>query len=122
MKSGERKQVSIDDFTLITVLGKGSYAKVVLVKKKDNGKIFAMKVIKKKDQNDKNTQKQQEHIITERNVLVGLNNQFICKLYYSFQNERKIFFVLEYCPGGELFNLLVKKKRFTEDQTRYYAA
>ena len=47
--------MSIDDFTLITVLGKGSYAKVVLVKKKDNGRIFAMKVIKKKDQNDKNT-------------------------------------------------------------------
>lgn len=53
---------------------------------------------------------------------MGLNNQFICKLFYSFQNERKFFFVLEYCPGGELFNLLVKKKRFTEDQTRYYAA
>jgi serine/threonine protein kinase len=45
----ENKKVSIEDFTLITVLGKGSYAKVVLVKKRDNGRIFAMKVIKKKD-------------------------------------------------------------------------
>ena len=38
------------------------------------------------------------------------------KLYYTFQNDRKIFFALEYCPGGELFNLLQKKKRFTEQQ------
>ena len=77
----ENKKISIEDFTLITVLGKGSYAKVILVRKKDNNKIYAMKVIKKKTNNG---QKQQEHIITERNVLVGLNNQFICKLYYSF--------------------------------------
>ena len=118
----QNKKVSIEDFTLITVLGKGSYAKVLLVKKKSDGRIFAMKVIKKKENSDKNTQKQHEHIITERNVLVGLNHQFICKLFYSFQNDRKFFFTLEYCPGGELFNLLVKKKRFSEDQTRFYAA
>ena len=43
------------------------------------------------------------------------------KLYYSFQNEKKLYFVLEYCPGGELFNLLSKMKRFSEDHTRFYA-
>ena len=47
----ENKKISIEDFTLITVLGKGSYAKVVLVRKKDNNKIYAMKVIKKKTNN-----------------------------------------------------------------------
>lgn len=44
--------------------------------------------------------------MTERNVLVQADHPFIVKLYYSFQNERKLFFALEYCPGGELFNLL----------------
>jgi len=48
--------------------------------------------------------------MTERNVLVKADHPFIVKLYYSFQNEKKLFFILEYCPGGELFNLLQKKK------------
>jgi serum/glucocorticoid-regulated kinase 2 len=43
-------------------------------------------------------------------------------MHYSFQNERKLFFVLEYCPGGELFNLLQKCKTLSENQARFYAA
>jgi serum/glucocorticoid-regulated kinase 2 len=54
--------------------------------------------------------------MTERNVLVQADHPFIVKLYYSFQNERKLFFALEYCPGGELFNLLQRRKHLTEDQ------
>lgn len=53
--------------------------------------------------------------MVERNVLVQANHQFIIKLAYSFQNDRKLYFVLEYCPGGELFNLLQKKKKLNED-------
>ena len=52
----------------------------------------------------------------ERNILVEVDHPFIVKLYYSFQNENKLFFALEYCPGGELFGLLSKKHRFSEDQ------
>ena len=40
--------LTLDDFTMLTVIGKGSFAKVVLVKKKDNGKVFALKILKKK--------------------------------------------------------------------------
>ena len=53
--------------------------------------------------------------MVERNVLVGVQHQFIVKLNYSFQSPKKLFFALEYCPGGELFNLLSKKKQFSED-------
>lgn len=111
--SKKPQEVSIESFYLHTVIGKGSYAKVVLVKKKDTGDIFAMKILKKKHIERR---KQEEHVLTERNVLVGINHPFIINLYYSFQNERKLFFVLEYCPGGELFNLLQKRKQFTEEQ------
>ena len=83
----------------MSIIGKGSYAKVALVKKKDTLDIFALKIIKKKIIKT-------ERIITERNVLIDLNHPFIVKLAYTFQNEKKLFFVLEYCPGGELFNLL----------------
>ena len=41
---------------------------------------------------------------------------------YAFQNEKKLYFVLEYCPGGELYNLLQKKRLFTEDQAKFYVA
>lgn len=109
----KKDSVSLDDFLLKTVIGRGSYAKVVLVKKKDSGEVFAMKILKKKNVEKR---KQEEHVLTERNVLAGVVHPFIIKLHYSFKNEKKLFFVLEYCPGGELFNLLQKRKRFTEDQ------
>jgi len=107
------KKMSLDDFLLLSVIGKGSYAKVVLIKKKDNGKIFALKILKKKYIEKR---KQEEHVLTERNVLVGAKHAFIIKLFYTFMNEKKLFFVLEYCPGGELFNLLQKRRQFTEEQ------
>lgn len=108
-----KEKVAIEDFVLISVIGKGSYAKVSLVKKKDSKEVFALKVLKKEYIEKK---KQEEHIITERNVLAEVKHPFIVKMFYSFQNDRKLFFVLEYCPGGELFHLLTKKKQFTEDQ------
>lgn len=52
----------------------------------------------------------------ERNILVGLDHPFLIKLHNSFQNDKKLFFVLEYCPGGELFGLLSKKQRLSEEQ------
>ena len=112
-------KISIDDFTLLSVIGKGSYAKVVLVRKKDNGELFAMKILKKENVEKG---KQMKHVKTERDVLLNINHPFVINFFYSFQNERKLFFALEYCPGGELFNLLQKKKKFTEDQARFYSA
>jgi len=53
--------------------------------------------------------------------LVDIAHPFVIRLHYAFQNARKLFFGLEYCPGGELFNLLQKRKKFTEDQTRFYS-
>jgi serum/glucocorticoid-regulated kinase 2 len=121
-------QLSMSNFSLLTVIGKGSYAKVLLVKKKDNDKLYAMKALKKKYIEQKRQEVPliceyvKEHIMTERNVLVKADHPFIVKLYYSFQNEKKLFFLLEYCPGGELFNLLQKKKQLNEDQARFYSA
>jgi serum/glucocorticoid-regulated kinase 2 len=111
--------VTMDDFTLLKVLGKGSYAKVILVRKKTNDRLYAMKILKKKHIEKK---KQEFHIQTERNVLVEMDHPFVIKLYYSFQTPEKLFFVLDFCPGGELFGLLSKKSRFSEEQAKFYAA
>lgn len=52
----------------------------------------------------------------ERQILTSLNHPFLMKLHYSFQNKSKLFFVIEYCHGGELFGLLTKKQRLSEEQ------
>lgn len=114
------QQVNSNSFTTISVIGKGSYAKVLLVKKKDNGQYFAMKLLKKTLIEQK---KQQNHVQTERNILVEINrNPFLIDFYYSFQTQKALCFILEYCPGGELFNLLQKRRKFSEEQARFYAA
>lgn len=108
-----KEVVNLNSFHLLSVIGKGSYAKVVLVKKIDTGELFALKALKKEYIEKKN---QTAHVITERNVLVNINHPFVVKLSYSFQNEKRLFFALEYCKGGELFNLLQKRRTFTEEQ------
>lgn len=101
------------------MIGKGSYATVVLVKKNDDGQVYAIKMLKKSYIEQK---KQVEHIKTERNILVNADHPFIIKMHYSFHNERKLFFVLDYCQGGELFNLLSKHHCFDEILTKFYSA
>lgn len=120
MDIAKSKGVNLNSFYTISVVGKGSYAKVILVKKKDTGKYYAMKVLKKQRISKK---KQEDHVRTERDILVQMTDHpFLTKLYWSFQTDKKLYFILEYCPGGELFGLLQKKRRFTEDQARFFAA
>lgn len=92
------QQMTLDSFNLLSTIGKGSYAKVILVKRKDDdSRVYAMKILKKKFIEKR---KQETHVMIERNILVEVDHPFIVKLYYSFQNENKLFFALEYCPGG----------------------
>ena len=98
---------------MLSVIGKGSYAKVVLIRKKSTGVLYALKSMKKKHIERK---KQENRILTEKEILAEVRHPFLVGMKASFQNDKKLFLVLEYCPGGELFALLIKKKRFTEDQ------
>ena len=112
--------VNLESFSTVSVIGKGSYAKVLLVRKVNTGEFFAMKILKKSSVEQK---KQENHVLTERKILIEMNNcPFMINFYYSFQSDKKLYFVLEYCPGGELFELLSKKRKFAEDQARFYAA
>lgn len=105
------KQISLKTFNMLSVIGKGSYAKVILVRKKtENHKLYALKILKKKYLQK---QKQVSQVMIERNVLSKLDHPFIVKMYHSFQDNTKLYFVLEFCQGGELFNLLQKKSRFS---------
>ena len=107
------QEQSVKDFNLLAVIGKGTYAKVLLVRSKKDNQVYAMKVLKKKYIMEKN---QANNIMTEKNILAHINHPFLVHLQSSFQDEKKLYFILEFCPGGELFGLLSLKDKLTEEQ------
>lgn len=108
-----------DDFTLLKVIGQGSYGKVFLVQHKKTGLTHAMKMLKKDELKKRN---QVEHTMTERRILEKIKHPFIVSLQYSFQSKEKLYFVLDYCPGGELFFYLQNIGRFKEKTACFYAS
>eukprot|EP01088_Endostelium_zonatum_P011330 TRINITY_DN25464_c0_g1_i1.p1 TRINITY_DN25464_c0_g1~~TRINITY_DN25464_c0_g1_i1.p1 ORF type:complete len:473 (-),score=75.91 TRINITY_DN25464_c0_g1_i1:108-1526(-) len=117
--SGLGPRVAEKDFTKIKVIGRGNFGKVFVVKKNDNGKIFAMKVLTKKSIIEKN---ELEHTKTERSILMRLDHPFLVHLYYSFQSSDKLYFIMDYVNGGELFFHLQKEKKFTPERVKFYCA
>lgn len=113
--------LTIDDFELLKVLGKGSFGKVMLVRKKDDASatLYAMKTLRKAAILKRN---QLAHTATERKILQTLNCPFLVHLVYAFQTPDKLYMVLDYMGGGELFFWLKKDKRFSEVRSRLYAA
>ena len=87
-------KVCLTDFVLLTTVGKGSFGKVIQVRKKDSGQIYAMKVLKKTHVLNK---RQVEHTMSERYVLGRTQHPFIVGMHYAFQTDDKLVFVLDYC-------------------------
>ena len=113
------KKISIDDFLIIKLLGRGAYAKVLLVQRKSDSAFFAMKVLKKREITAKN---QENHILSERAILESSKFPFIVQFKYAFQSARKLYMVMEFMQGGELFYHLSRLRRFSEDIARFYIA
>jgi len=109
----------LDAFKMIKVIGKGSFGKVFLVRENKTGEMFALKVLRKDNIIKRN---QVEHTITERSVLGYIKHRFIVGMRMAFQSKDKLYFVLDYCAGGELFFQLGKIGKFPEPRARFYAA
>uniref|UniRef100_A0A4X2LCF3 Serum/glucocorticoid regulated kinase family member 3 n=1 Tax=Vombatus ursinus TaxID=29139 RepID=A0A4X2LCF3_VOMUR len=108
------------DFDFLKVIGKGSFGKVLLAKRKLDGKFYAVKVLQKKIVLKR---KEQKHIMAERNVLLkNVKHPFLVGLHYSFQTTEKLYFVLDFVNGGELFFHLQRERSFPEHRARFYAA
>jgi serum/glucocorticoid-regulated kinase 2 len=105
----------------VQVLGKGSFGKVMLVKKKDDtsGTLYAMKTLRKAALVKRN---QLAHTSTERTILQHIHCPFLVHLVYAFQTPDKLYMVLDYMAGGELFFWLKKDRKFSENRVRLYAA
>ena len=107
------------DFILERTLGKGSVGTVLLVRREGELELFAMKVMRKKD-----LQRDQlyENVILERHILQVNKHPFIVHLKHAFQSQTKLYFVMEYLCGGDLYSLIRKRKGFSVSETRFYAA
>jgi len=109
----------LDSFKMIKVIGKGSFGKVFLVKENKTEEMYALKVLRKDNIIKRN---QVEHTKTERSVLGYVKHPFIVGMNMAFQSKDKLYFVLDYCAGGELFFHLGKLGKFPEHRARFYSA
>lgn len=116
---GIQKKMSPKDFDTLTIIGRGAFGEVRVCRKKDTGQVFAMKIMKKTEMVKKN---QVAHIRAERDVLALADNPWVVRLQYSFQDDKNLYLVMEYLPGGDLMTILMKYDILTEDQTRFYIA
>ena len=99
----------------IKILGKGSFGEVWLVKNREINKQYAMKIIKK----NKNKQKENEEITNEINILKKLDHPKVLKVLDFYITDSNYYIITEYCPEGELFNEIIKKGKFDEGQSSF---
>lgn len=110
---------SVHNFVVQKQIGKGASGKVLLVTKKNDklNSLYAMKILRKMEVYGNN---QLQNIKIEKQVLATSRSPFVVSLYHSFQTPTKIYFVMEFLPGGDLFHLLRKRKSFDMSTARFF--
>ncbi|XP_077197792.1 serine/threonine-protein kinase LATS2 isoform X2 [Paroedura picta] len=106
-------------FVKIKTLGIGAFGEVCLACKVDTNALYAMKTLRKKDVLSRN---QVAHVKAERDILAEADNEWVVKLYYSFQDRDNLYFVMDYIPGGDMMSLLIRMEVFPENLARFYIA
>ncbi|KFO38159.1 Protein kinase C iota type [Fukomys damarensis] len=116
-KSGKiARGLGLQDFDLLSVIGRGSYGKVLLVQLKQSDRMYAMKTVKKELVNT-------DRVRTEKHVLQQASDcPFLVGLHSCFQTESRLFFVLDYVDGGDLMFHLQQQRTLAEEHARFYSA
>ncbi|ORX44260.1 kinase-like protein [Hesseltinella vesiculosa] len=110
---------TVNDFEYGHALGEGSYSTVIAAKDKKTDKQYAIKKLDKAHivKNDK-----VKYVMIERDALSRMNHLGIVKLYWTFRDNRSLYYVLDLAPNGELYSLIRRKAPFDMETTRFYAA
>ncbi|XP_077835764.1 protein kinase C zeta type isoform X2 [Macaca mulatta] len=120
--------LGLQDFDLIRVIGRGSYAKVLLVRLKKNDQIYAMKVVKKElvhDDEDIDWVQTEKHVFEQASsnpFLVGLHSCFQTTSRLRCLSPCRLFLVIEYVNGGDLMFHMQRQRKLPEEHARFYAA
>ncbi|KAI6213357.1 hypothetical protein M3Y94_00140800 [Aphelenchoides besseyi] len=122
--NADEKEVTIESFEFLKVLGKGTFGKVILVKEKRTANLYAIKLLKKEVIVAKD---EVTHTYTENRVLQRCKHPFLTQMIYTFQSRDRLCFVMEFASGGDLYTLLnseVQKHRtgFSESRSRFYGS
>uniref|UniRef100_A0A8C6LDZ6 Protein kinase C n=1 Tax=Nothobranchius furzeri TaxID=105023 RepID=A0A8C6LDZ6_NOTFU len=120
IKLSQGVALGLGDFELIRVIGRGSYAKVLLVRLKKTEQAYAMKVVKKElvhDDEDIDWVQTEKHVFEQASM-----NPFLVGLHSCFQTESRLFLVIEYVNGGDLMFHMQRQRKLPEDHARFYAA
>lgn len=115
----QRQRMSAADFEPLTVIGRGAFGEVRLCREKANGRVVAVKKLQKSEMLRRG---QVAHVKAERNVLAEVQNSYVVKLHYSFQDEVYLYLVMEYLPGGDIMTLLMRKDILSHEEVQFYIA
>uniref|UniRef100_A0A7S2WLW3 Protein kinase domain-containing protein n=1 Tax=Rhizochromulina marina TaxID=1034831 RepID=A0A7S2WLW3_9STRA len=117
--ASRRRLPRTEDFELLCVIGMGAFGRVLQVRNRMDQEIYAMKVISKRVLRKKNSV---GNMRVERDIMTAIDHPFIVKLKCCFSSEKKLFLVMEYMPGGELFFHLRKQGLLLEKTAQFYVA
>ena len=112
--------VTPKDFELLKVIGMGAFGKVLQVRNKQSAQILAMKIISKRQLRKKSGYI--ENVQAERNILKRVNHPFVVKMHCSFQTREKLFILMDFLAGGEMFLRLGREGIFLEKDAAFYLA
>ncbi|XP_056150558.1 serine/threonine-protein kinase LATS1 [Lampris incognitus] len=115
----KRAKMDKSMFKRIKTLGIGAFGEVCLARKEDTRALYAMKTLRKKDVLLRN---QVAHVKAERDILAEADNEWVVRLYYSFQDKDNLYFVMDYIPGGDMMSLLIRLGIFKEELAQFYIA
>lgn len=116
-------KLKITDLKRVAVLGSGTFGRVTLEKIQANGKMryFALKAMLKAELVQ---QKQQLNVMNEKNIMIDAHHPFILRLYRTFKDAKRLYMLLEFVQGGELFTVVHTPSQdgVPMDQAKFYAA
>lgn len=113
--------VNLSDLEVVGTLGVGGFGRVELVKLERNGdtKVYALKCMKKRHIVDT---RQQEHMYSERKIMLACQSPFICRLYRTYKDAKFVYMLLEACMGGEVWTILRDRVTFEDSTAKFIVA
>ncbi|KAI9683828.1 MAG: Serine/threonine-protein kinase [Trizodia sp. TS-e1964] len=114
-----RTKETASNFETLSIIGKGAFGEVKLVRRKTDGTVYALKSLVKAEMFKRD---QLAHVRSERDILSESDSPWVVKLYATFQDNIFLYMLMEFLPGGDLMTMLIKYEVFTEDITRFYMA